>query len=273
MIGAALAGHVYAAVSARPRIARATIAWPLLAIVLTFVLSGGSASRLIAAALDHEQASRACSAQVQLERADQPGPNRSVQAVLDLVSRDLDPLLAYSDDQYLYPSYRRIPATRFQQRYFLIGSIYMGQTGPQYILHDTWRWFRDDLRQANPAAFLEDAAHRLEAVCPVRLGAFPYRIRRRGGHGEAAQRHRRFRDPRRGTRCVDTAEASRTRVGLDRRRGLGNVRGWARYPCRRIASPSRRARASVSRASWVARPLPHRASCSTSRIQPGDDPR
>ena len=31
----------------------------------------------------------------------------------------------------------------------------MGQTGPQYILHDTWKWFRDDLRQANPAAFLQ----------------------------------------------------------------------------------------------------------------------
>jgi hypothetical protein len=92
---------------------------------------------------------------VQLEHADQPGSSRSVQAVLDLVSRDRDPLLAYSDDQFLFPSYRRIPATRFQQRYFLIGSIYLGQTGPQYVLHDTWKWFAEDLRQANPAAFLK----------------------------------------------------------------------------------------------------------------------
>ena len=28
-------------------------------------------------------------------------------------------------------------------------------TSPKYILHDTWTWFRDDLRRTNPAAFLE----------------------------------------------------------------------------------------------------------------------
>ena len=75
--------------------------------------------------------------------------------VTALVSRDQDPLLLYDDNQFLYPDYRRIPATRFQQRYFLIGSIYLGRTSPKYILHDTWKWFDEDMRQSNPAAFLE----------------------------------------------------------------------------------------------------------------------
>ncbi|HTD49411.1 MAG TPA: hypothetical protein VK771_02345, partial [Acidimicrobiia bacterium] len=154
MIGAALAGHVYAALPTRWRITRTTPAWPLLAVILSFALSSGTTDRLISAA---SMTSNFTSIHrtVELERADQPGPDRSVQAVLDLVSRDRDPLLTYSDDQYLYPDYRRIPATRFQQRYFLIGSIYLGQTGPQYILHNTWTWFGEDLRHTNPAAFLK----------------------------------------------------------------------------------------------------------------------
>ena len=90
-----------------------------------------------------------------------------MQAVLDLVSRDRDPLLAFSDDQFLYPGYRRIPATRFQQRYFLVGSIYLGQTGPQYILHDTWKWFGRRPPPVEPGRVPEDGPHRLEAVRPA----------------------------------------------------------------------------------------------------------
>jgi len=154
MIGAALAGHVSAALPARWRISQTAPAWPLLAVVLSFALSSGTTDQLINAASMTSSFTSVHRA-VQLERANQPGPDRSVQAVLDLVSRDRDPLLTYSDDQYLYPDYRRIPATRFQQRYFLIGSIYLGQTGPQYILHNTWTWFEEDLRRTDPAAFLK----------------------------------------------------------------------------------------------------------------------
>ena len=157
MIGAALAGHVSAALPARWRISQTAPAWPLLAVVLSFALSSGTTDRLISAASMTSSFTSVHRA-VQLERANQPGPDRSVQAVLDLVSRDRDPLLTYSDDQYLYPDYRRVPATRFQQRYFLIGSIYLGQTGPQYILHNTWTWFADDLRRTNPAKTTQSAA-------------------------------------------------------------------------------------------------------------------
>ncbi len=154
MIAGALAGHAWTAVVSWPRLSRTAIAWPLLALVLSLYLSAGTTNRLESAASitsGYTSARRGA----ELTRENQPGPNRSVQAVLDLVSRDRDPLLLYDDNQYLYPDYRRIPATRFQQRYFLIGSIYLGRTSPKYVLKDTWKWFEEDLRQSNPAAFLE----------------------------------------------------------------------------------------------------------------------
>jgi hypothetical protein len=147
-------GHAYAAIANVPRLTRTAVAWPLLAVLLSCYLSAGTSERLVSAA-SITSGFTSAKRGADLARANQPGPNRSVQAVLDLVSRDQDPLLLYDDNQFLYDDYRRIPATRFQQRYFLIGSIYLGRTSPKYILHDTWKWFDEDLRQSNPAAFLE----------------------------------------------------------------------------------------------------------------------
>jgi hypothetical protein len=157
MIAAALAGHAYAALANVPRVTRTAVAWPLLAVLLSFYLSAGTSERLVSAA-SITSGFTSTKRGADLTRANQAGPNRSVQAVLDLVSRDQDPLLLYDDNQFIYDDYRRIPATRFQQRYFLIGSIYLGRTSPKYILHDTWKWFDEDLRQSNPAAFLETVA-------------------------------------------------------------------------------------------------------------------
>jgi len=150
MIAAALAGHAYAAVANVPRVTRTAVAWPLLAVLLSCYLSAGTTERFESAA-SITSGFTSAKRGADLARENQPGPNRSVQAVLDLVSRDQDPLLLYDDNQFLYDDYRRIPATRFQQRYFLIGSIYLGHTSPKYILHDTWKWFDEDLRQSNPA--------------------------------------------------------------------------------------------------------------------------
>ncbi len=156
MIGAALAGHACRALMDSPRLSRTAVAWPLTAIVLAFFLSAGTARRLVdASEITSNFTSVGNDAAV---REANLGPtNRSVKAVLDLVSRDEDPLLAYSENQYIYPLYRRIPATRFQQRYFLVGSIYLGRQSEKYILHDTWKWFDEDMRQANPTAFLQSS--------------------------------------------------------------------------------------------------------------------
>ena len=200
----------------------------------------------------------------ELTRENQPGPNRSVQAVLDLVSRDRDPLLLYDDNQFLYPDYRRIPATRFQQRYFLVGSIYLGQTSPKYILHDTWKWFDEDLRQSNPAAFLETGADRLEAVRRLRAtthfepafdgeaGTVQLRndVAESVLHGAATARGRRRPNPR------SARSATRRRPTSPRGSASSSV----------IASCSRPRPASASTGRYTTAATAHPTSCSTSRI-------
>jgi hypothetical protein len=154
LIGAALAGHAARGLMQSSRARRTAVAWPLIALLLALYLSSGTAHRLLdAAAITSEFTS--VERDAARSEAKLSPTNRSVRAVLDMVSRDEDPLLAYSENQYIYPLYRRIPATRFQQRYFLIGSIYLGRRSEKYVLPDTWKLFADDLREANPAAFLQ----------------------------------------------------------------------------------------------------------------------
>jgi hypothetical protein len=155
LIAAALAGHASAAASARwPLVSRSEVAWPLVAIALAFFLSTGTMHRLEdSAAITSSFTSPKRAAQI---RIDNESPtHRSIQGVLDLVSRDHDALLLYDDNQFLYNDYRRIPATRFAQRYLIIGSIYLGRTDPKFILAGTQGWFEHDMLQANPAAFLK----------------------------------------------------------------------------------------------------------------------
>ena len=226
---------------------------------------------------------------VQLERADQPGPNQSVQAVLDLVSRDRDPLLAFSDDQFLYPSYRRIPATRFQQRYFLIGSIYLGQTGPQYILHNTWKWFDEDLRQANPATFLKTVHIDSKPFATYVARALQARVRRERRNGRAPQRRcrvgvarrRRRRSwtpptsPRTGTGWTIDGSSAAVRAGHD----SDEPRRVVTYdtPCERIRRRAERRAADASPDRRVplhtTRPAVHRSStsCSTATYASVED--
>ena len=71
------------------------------------------------------------------------------------MSADQDPLLLFDGNQFLYGDYRRIPATRFQQNYFLTGSIYLGRSSPKYIPAGAAKLFARDMLQANPAAFLK----------------------------------------------------------------------------------------------------------------------
>jgi len=153
LIGAALAAPLSAAVRRAPRVRASAVAWPLVAMVLACYLSAGTTGRVRdAAALTGGFTGTAGIART--ERDALPDGRRSVRALLDLVSRDGDPLLLYDDNQYLYDVYRRIPATRFPQRYFIVGSIYLGRTGPEYILPGSARWFAEDLRESDPVAFL-----------------------------------------------------------------------------------------------------------------------
>ena len=48
----------------------------------------------------------------------------------------------------------------------MLGQIYFGRTGPQYVLPKTWQWFAEDMREAKPAAFLEETALPLTPETP-----------------------------------------------------------------------------------------------------------
>ena len=91
---------------------------------------------------------------VQIDKA-QGGNTRSTRAVLDLVSKEWDPVLMWTNDPWPYLDYHRISATRFIWKSFLTGEIYLGGSGPQYVLPHSNQWFHEDLAQSKPAAYLK----------------------------------------------------------------------------------------------------------------------
>jgi len=127
-------------------------AWPLAVIVVTLFLSGGN--RFLEAA-GHTSRFTSTAHAAAVDREGRPGAQKSMQAVLDLVSDDNDALLAWDEDPSIYTRFHRVPATRFQQRYFVVGQIYAGQRNEDFILPNTWDWIEDDLEESKPDAFIE----------------------------------------------------------------------------------------------------------------------
>jgi len=152
LIGAVLAGHAARAVaSARPA-SRASLALPLVATVLAIYVTGPAVFMESVRRTSRFTSIEGWAA----ERArNESGADRSVRAVLDLVSGGNDPLLAWTLDPTVYLEYERVPATRFQWRSFLLGEIYLGRTSPSYVLDQTWEWFADDIAESRPVAFAE----------------------------------------------------------------------------------------------------------------------
>jgi hypothetical protein len=151
LIAAALAGHVASAIGAR-RPTRLSLAVPLAAAVLGVYLTSPQ--------IFHESYTATVEfhgvhALARDREKNLGGTDRSVRAILDLVSRDDDALLAWTFDPSLYTRLRRVPATRFQWKWLLQGAIYLGRTSPDFVLPDTWRWFREDLAESRPVAFAE----------------------------------------------------------------------------------------------------------------------
>jgi hypothetical protein len=149
---AALAGRAYTAVTANRGAIYGSFAWPLIAVILALYLFGpkhfvDSMQDLSDFTSVHEHA-------VQVAN-NQSGDTRSVRATLDLVSKDWDPLLVWTNDPWPYLDYHRVSATRFIWKSFLTGEIYLGRTSPAYVLPHSWQWFHDDLKETNPAAYLK----------------------------------------------------------------------------------------------------------------------
>ncbi|MEN9802909.1 MAG: hypothetical protein RLZ37_2034, partial [Actinomycetota bacterium] len=95
------------------------------------------------------------------------GRHLTHQAVMDLVSSDDDPLLAWTMYPWTYLDHRRVPATRFSWKSFMIGEIYLGRTSPSYVLDRTWEWFAQDMEESRPAVFARPQVTDLEPATPL----------------------------------------------------------------------------------------------------------
>jgi hypothetical protein len=151
LIGAATAGHVAKALGER-RPTRLSLAVPLAAAVLgVYLTSPKIFHESVTATVEFDGVAKVAAAR----EKNLGGSDRSTRAILDLVSHDGDALLAWTFDPSIYPRLHRVPATRFQWKWLLQGAIYLGRTSPDFVLPDTWRWFREDLAESHPAAFAE----------------------------------------------------------------------------------------------------------------------
>jgi hypothetical protein len=152
-MAAALAGHVYRSLL-RPYVRRAVVAFPLIALVVSLYLSGFDA---FTSGLRDVSEFRGWNAHASEVAKASSGRDRMIRGVLGLVSRDGDPLLAWTQNPWTYLDSHRVAATRFIWKSFLMGEIYLGRTSPKYILPDTQKWFREDLTESRPNAYFEDA--------------------------------------------------------------------------------------------------------------------
>lgn len=149
---AALAGRVYRAVVEQRGAIRYTFVWPIAAFFLAIWLSG--AQLFVQSMQDLSKFTSVHDHAVQVDKA-QGGDTRQARAVLDLVSKDWDPLLVWTNDPWPYLDYHRVSATRFIWESFMQGQIYLGRTSSSYVLPDTWKWFQRDLQQSKPVAYLK----------------------------------------------------------------------------------------------------------------------
>jgi hypothetical protein len=152
LAAALLAGHATAAVARRRPATRASLAVPLVATLLAIWLTGPS---VFVESVRRTSRFTSVGASADERRRLEGGPERTARAVLDLVSGDRDALLAWTIDPTVYLRFRRVPATRFQWKSFLLGEIYLGRTSTDYVLSRTWDWFADDVAESDPVAFAE----------------------------------------------------------------------------------------------------------------------
>lgn len=153
LMAAVLAGHTWQLVGPKDRLPRSSVVWPLLAAVIAVYLMGPVS---FVQAWNGMTGFRGPAANAAfIERYMYDGNTRAVGAVLDLVSEDGDPLLAWTPNSWPYMKWHRVSATRFIWWQFLVGEIWPGGPNPALVLPSTWEWFSDDLQESRPVAFAE----------------------------------------------------------------------------------------------------------------------
>jgi hypothetical protein len=152
---AACAAHLHRFVVRERGELRSGAAWPLLAALLSVAAGGGGTITL---GLEAASSFTSVSSLAAARDAVQPGQERTVRAVLDLVSTEDDPLLAWTEYPWTYLNFERVSATRWIWKSFMLGQVYLAHQNQAYVLPRTWEWFADDMEEADPQAFLEEVA-------------------------------------------------------------------------------------------------------------------
>jgi hypothetical protein len=155
-----------------PRLARTSIAWPLVAVLGAVYLFGGKS---FSDALKRTSRFTSTTAEAEQAANGQAPAIRSVRGVLDLVSRDNDAVLMWTNEASRYLDVHRVAAGRFIWKSFLMGEVYLGNSGPQYVVPHTWQWFRDDIRQSKPVAFVRTGEYPAAATPFAKLVATGFR--------------------------------------------------------------------------------------------------
>ena len=96
------------------------------------------------------------------------GRTRMLRATLDLVSEPGDPLLVWTSYPWPYLQLHRTSATRYIWKTFLLGEIYLGESGPQYVLPGTWEHFAADLDDTDPTAYYVESVNPIDPSTPFR---------------------------------------------------------------------------------------------------------
>ena len=91
------------------------------------------------------------------------------------------PLLAWTERPWTYLQWDRIAATRYVWGSFLLGQIYLGAAGPQFVPPHTAEWFAADLARTDPQVFVEQVDNPVppdSLVGEVVAADFTLRLRR-----------------------------------------------------------------------------------------------
>lgn len=94
------------------------------------------------------------------------GRTRMLRATLDLVSEPGDPVLVWTSYPWPYLNLERTSATRYIWKTFLLGEIYLGESGPEYVLPGTWERFADDLADTDPVGYYVETVNPIDPSTP-----------------------------------------------------------------------------------------------------------
>lgn len=137
---------------ARSLAVRHRAAWSVAVIAAALYLSGPGFTDAVGRALEF----RGVAAAAREREAQLTGDVRTALAILDLVSHEGDPLLGWTNDPWPYLDLKRVSATRFIWKSFMVGEIYLAPGGGSaYVLPQTWDWFWEDLEESNPMALAQ----------------------------------------------------------------------------------------------------------------------